>query len=367
MYHSIRQIFAGTKEIDEKIKYQLICVLIGSVHLFFTLFFLYCRLPVLTVYNVLVVLFYFSMVFVIAKKGSNKTVFVSVFVEILVHAVLATLLIGWNYGFITYTIPLLPMSFYMAYTIPDLKKSMVKIPLICSLIVMFIFFMTNGLITRYGSYYQDVTTDKVTHRVYMLNLLVVFLFIGTVAMLFSLEIRFMQYHLEEENFSLSRIANYDALTKLLNRRSMNIQLKQVLEEIESSDASESFCLIMADIDDFKKVNDTFGHSFGDAVLIEVAGVLQSNVREADRVCRWGGEEMLILLRGNMEVARSVAQRICTDMADTVIESGDNRISVTLTLGVSEYQKGESIRTMIETADQRLYRGKRGGKNCVVWN
>jgi diguanylate cyclase (GGDEF)-like protein len=191
------------------------------------------------------------------------------------------------------------------------------------------------------------------------------MFLCTVALLFSLEIRFMQRHLEEENISLSRMANFDALTHLMNRRSMNIQLKQVLDETEIM--GEDFCLIMADIDDFKKVNDTYGHSKGDEVLVEVARVLQSNVREQDKVCRWGGEEMLILLRSNMDIAKGVAQRICSDMSQTKIENGENPIYVTLTLGVSAYEKGITIRNMIETADQRMYRGKRSGKNCVVWN
>ena len=367
MIHRIRQILNGVKEIDEKIKYQFICVMIGSVHLLFMLFFLYCKLPVLFFYNVFVVLFYFIMTFVIARIGSNKAVFLSIFAEILIHAILATVLIGWDYGFVNYMVPLIPTSFYMAYTVPSMKKNMVSIPIICSAIVFIVFFGVNGFVTLNGPVYGNVTPEFVKHKVYLFNILVVFLFLWTVAMLFSLEIRYMQHHLEEENFSLSRMANYDALTKLLNRRSMNIQLKQVLDETENSEDDAAFCLIMTDIDDFKKVNDTYGHSFGDEVLVEVAGVLQSNVREEDRVCRWGGEEMLILLRNNMDVARSVAQRICSDMAATVIESGENKVNVTLTLGVSEYKKGESIRTMIETADQRLYRGKRSGKNCVVWN
>ena len=368
MYHSIRQVLTGTKALDEKIKYQFICLMIGSVHVLFTLFFLTSRLMFLTVYNILVVLFYFSMVFVIAKKGSSKAVFLSAYVEILVHAMLATVLVGWDYGFVSYMVPLIPMSFYMSYTIPDLKKYMLKIPLICSGLIIGIYFSTNGIVTMRGAYYPEVTSVQVMHKVYILNQLIVFLFLSMVAFLFSLEIRYMQYHLEEENVSLSRIANFDALTRLLNRRSMNIQLKQILEETESQgEESRPFCLIMTDIDDFKKVNDTYGHSFGDEVLVEVAAVLQSNVREQDRVCRWGGEEMLILLRSNMEVARGVAQRICTDMASTVISADGQEVSVTLTIGVAEYQKGETIRTMIETADQRMYRGKRSGKNCVVWN
>ncbi len=365
MIHSIRQVFAGTKEIDEKLKYQAISLMIGSVHLMFVLFFWTYHLTFLMTYNICIVLFYLTMVAMIAKKGASAWVFICIYLEILSHGVIATLLMGWDFGFINYNIPLIPMSFYMSYTIPTLKRRMLSIPLIASLVVLVGYFLTNGICFINGPVYKDVVPEHVMHIVFMLNMLAIFMFLCTVALLFSLEIRFMQRHLEEENISLSRMANFDALTHLMNRRSMNIQLKQVLDETEIM--GEDFCLIMADIDDFKKVNDTYGHSKGDEVLVEVARVLQSNVREQDKVCRWGGEEMLILLRSNMDIAKGVAQRICSDMSQTKIENGENPIYVTLTLGVSAYEKGITIRNMIETADQRMYRGKRSGKNCVVWN
>ncbi len=365
MIHTIRQVLNGTKEIGERFRYQFLCAMSGGVHIFFTLFFLYAHVTILTVYNAVAVLFYFTTVFLLGKIRCVGRIFLCVFLEILTHVILATLLVGWGYGFVNYLVPMLPMSFYIAFMIPSLKKYMLTIPAVCSAAILIVFLALDGFATMNGPIYGNVTSDSVMHKVYLINIVLVFLFLWAAAMLFSIEIRYMQRHLEEENLSLSRMANYDALTKLLNRRSMNILLKQAVEDFGEGD--DSFCLIMADIDDFKKVNDTYGHSFGDEVLIEVAGVLQSNVREGDRVCRWGGEEMLILIRSNMEVARNVAQRICSDMAATFVESGDKKVSVTLTLGVAEHKKGETIRASIETADQRLYRGKRAGKNCVIWN
>ena len=381
MLNTIRQILIGAEEINEKLKYQAIAFMIGTVHVIFMVTFFLNHFTVLAYYNVAIVLFYILMIFLIAKINRFSGVFLAVFIEILMHSAIATAYFGWSCGFMGYTIALIPMGFYITYTIKYLRSKL-YIPIIVSLVVFATYFAVYIAMVSTDSMYKQSINEFFAHNIYLFNQVMMLLFLLTASVMFSIEIRYMQYHLEAENVSLSRMANFDALTKLMNRRSMNIQLKQVLDEMEIasqnqdavSEEDNTFCLLMTDIDDFKKVNDTWGHPKGDEVLVEVARVLQSNVREADKVCRWGGEEMLVLVRSNMEVAKSVAQRICMDMAGTQIEVGDSSsddnttsqtISVTLTIGVSEYHPGDSIRSMIETADQRMYKGKRSGKNCVV--
>ncbi len=366
MIHTLRQILQGTKEMDEHRKYQGISLMFALVHFMFVIMFYCVGVRTLFYYNIGVVAFYLLLIFIIEHQKRYTLIFISAFVEILVHSSMASLMLGFSLGFMNYTVALVPMSFYIGYTLPYIKKKLL-VPLAFSLIVILTYFTVLFSYLKRGAYYADALSIKQQSVIFSFNSFLIFLFLGTVAFLFSVEVRFMQYHLEEENISLTKMANFDALTHLLNRRSMNIHLKQIMDEMELQEEDEPFCLIIADIDNFKKVNDTYGHSKGDEVLVEVANVLQSNVREMDKVCRWGGEEMLILLRSNMETARSVAQRICSDMAMTQIENGEDPISVTLTLGVSEYAPGETVRTLIETADQRLYRGKHSGKNCVVWN
>jgi diguanylate cyclase (GGDEF)-like protein len=123
---------------------------------------------------------------------------------------------------------------------------------------------------------------------------------------------------------------------------------------------------MADIDDFKKVNDTYGHECGDEILIIVSEIVSNNVREQDYVCRWGGEEMLVLLKTDKDTAVSVAERICKEVSENAVEYKGENVGVTLTLGVSQYQNGENIRTIIDRADKNLYYGKNHGKNQVVF-
>ncbi|MCM1496904.1 MAG: GGDEF domain-containing protein, partial [Clostridium sp.] len=194
---------------------------------------------------------------------------------------------------------------------------------------------------------------------YLFNTMITFVMLLTFSILFSLEIRYMQRQLEQENHTLGQMANYDPLTHLSNRRSMNNHLKSAVEQ------GELFCLVMADIDNFKKVNDTYGHECGDEILIRVSDIISGNIREQDHVCRWGGEEMLLLLKADLDNSRKVAERICKEVADSVVKYKDTDVRVTLTLGIAEYELGETIRSAIGRADKNLYYGKNNGKNQVV--
>ena len=124
---------------------------------------------------------------------------------------------------------------------------------------------------------------------------------------------------------------------------------------------------MTDIDFFKKFNDQYGHQAGDAVLRQVAKTLKKNVKKIDYVCRYGGEEMSIILRGaDFESAMAVAQRLCKAVAGTVCKLGDDLESnVTISLGVSTYpQHGKTPTEMIEYSDRGLYAAKEKGRNQV---
>ncbi|MBQ7479141.1 MAG: diguanylate cyclase [Selenomonadaceae bacterium] len=136
---------------------------------------------------------------------------------------------------------------------------------------------------------------------FMTNL--TFRIIGLVLMLLSINIitYFGGKFLVEE---LEKYVNYDTLTHLLNRRSMDNYLQAAKRHAETGKAT--FCLMLMDIDDFKKVNDTYGHDCGDEVLKYVAGVVSTDVRKNDNVFRWGGEEILVLLNADEEKAIAAA-------------------------------------------------------------
>jgi diguanylate cyclase (GGDEF)-like protein len=159
------------------------------------------------------------------------------------------------------------------------------------------------------------------------------------------------------------ISETDPLTGLLNRRSMLSRMTQIVAEAEQTRAS--FVLAMFDIDDFKKVNDTYGHVFGDVVLREIAARTVSILRVEDLLFRWGGEEFLVIIRNcDLVRGRGVAEKIRKVVAETPINDGITSVNVTVTIGICCYKKG-SIDSMIIEADEALYTGKRTGKNRVV--
>ena len=165
---------------------------------------------------------------------------------------------------------------------------------------------------------------------------------------------------------LERYANYDTLTHLLNRKSMDTYLDSAYSQ--ASKDNTPFCLLMIDIDNFKKVNDTYGHDCGDEVLRFVANTVSCGVKKQDNVFRWGGEEILILLRANKEQAIAAAERIREDIArEPVRYKGETDVPISVTIGVAPYTAGTTVQKMMEEADKNLYYGKRHGKNQVVCN
>lgn len=158
-------------------------------------------------------------------------------------------------------------------------------------------------------------------------------------------------------------ATSDPLTGLANRRSMDA----IITELEQS-RSLDVAVIMADIDHFKSINDRYGHNGGDIVLRKVAGAIAGCTRDSDHVARWGGEEFLIILPvGPASRVSEVAERIrrqVESMRFDELASGEAPLSVTLTLGIMRRSEGEPLQATIRKADERLYEGKRLGRNRV---
>lgn len=169
--------------------------------------------------------------------------------------------------------------------------------------------------------------------------------------------------LSNRNASLDEEASIDPLTGLVNRRTMELSLDKALEDAKKSGAL--FSLVMGDIDFFKRINDTYGHDCGDVSLVAVADILKTCVRDGDVVCRWGGEEFLLLVKGNRSVASNVAERIRARIENNVVEYGEHKITFTMTLGVSTYAPGYSLESLVTQADENLYYGKEHGRNQVV--
>lgn len=176
----------------------------------------------------------------------------------------------------------------------------------------------------------------------------------------------VKYLIKSRDFEQQyRLATTDGLTELYNHRYFQEQIRMQVEQ--SKRYNNNFSLIIIDIDFFKKFNDTFGHQSGDAVLRQVAQTLKKNVRATDIVCRYGGEEMSIILPNTgKDEAFSTAQKICERVASKKFKlAGDKETNVTISLGVSTFPyDGDNAPAIIEVADKRLYNAKNNGRNQV---
>lgn len=168
----------------------------------------------------------------------------------------------------------------------------------------------------------------------------------------------------EMSRSLELNTRIDLMSGLANRRDILGKIEQEFSRAHRH--QRTFSVILADLDDFKRVNDTYGFNFGDEVLVEIANVLKGCLRSEDVCARWGGEEFLLLLPETMnEGAESVAQKICQTVAMTEFRVNKPGIRVTISLGVSEYSQGQTTFECIARAEQALLTAKQAGKNQYV--
>lgn len=170
----------------------------------------------------------------------------------------------------------------------------------------------------------------------------------------------------ERTEHLSFKAFHDELTGLPNRSKFNEIVRAKLKRYEQHDIE--FSLIVGDIDNFKQLNDQYGHDFGDQVLKQVAQQLSDSVRRDDLVARWGGEEFVIVIDSNLKGARKLANYLVNKMAELEVERVPSNC-VSLSFGYASVKANETLEQLFERADQGLYQAKQTGKNraCSIEN
>jgi diguanylate cyclase (GGDEF)-like protein len=161
---------------------------------------------------------------------------------------------------------------------------------------------------------------------------------------------------------LMEVATIDVLTRIPNRRATQAFLEKELSRAQRNQSE--FSVLLIDIDNFKQVNDRWGHSVGDDVLVKTAGIFQSIVRKQDWIGRWGGEEFLMILPGSPYCdAESLAERVRSEIASSEYSYGVESFGITVSIGITCAKPSDQIDEILKKADQALYRAKRT-KNAV---
>ena len=182
----------------------------------------------------------------------------------------------------------------------------------------------------------------------------------------ELQIQTLIYNLKNKEEELKQLAATDSLSKLYNRR----YFSKISENIFAFSKRESnpLSLIMIDIDNFKKINDNFGHNTGDKVIIDISQKLLNTQRKSDIICRFGGEEFVVLLPNTkLEDAKNIAEKIRFILENNTLNINEVLdIKYTISSGVSnvDFSKDENIEAVLKRADEALYLAKNNGKNQV---
>lgn len=337
---------------------KVIAILLSLVHCIILTEMLYIGVKPMVVYNIFSILCYLIAVGFINKEHYNA-VFIATYFEIILHSFLATVFLGWESGFALYMIALVPVGFYMQYFISGDKYN-IKQPLLLSILDFVIFISCRAYsVDDISLNYKEM--ESVVHEgMYTFNAFCTFATLIGFSVIFIMELNRSHDELMQVNEKLGRMAKLDTLTGLFNRRGIQpfLDICQV--------SGRNFCIAMCDIDDFKHVNDSYGHDVGDEVIAKTAKTIRAGIKPDDHVCRWGGEEFVFLIdSAQISDGYTIADNIRRTIEKSPLEIFGKTIGFTVTIGVTEYQQGEAIEQTIVRADELMYSGKKNGKNVVI--
>lgn len=308
-------------------------------------------------FNILSVVVYIFC-FILCRLGHIKPVYVSVILEVTVYTVISTFYIGLRCGTYCFLFSIVPIIIYFG-------SSFVKGSNRWSIAVMLglNFAVFVALYVRFAGVEPVYDLDPGVKL-----FLVIF---SSFAMIFSTIFYNALYIyisenalsiLQMENKQLNTDAREDALTSLLNRRGF----LPLVEDLMKGDSGEAFCIAFCDLDNFKTVNDSYGHEAGDDVLKHVTMLIRRQLPEND-ICRWGGEEIVILLKGlNLDSAKVVMENVRKAVETTPTIFFNKQIFITVTIGLAQNDASyDSPEQIIKVADDRMYYGKQHGKNVLI--
>lgn len=331
---------------DRRYFTRYLLVVAGSVfiHVVLAAMFMMAKRPVLAGLNVGALVFYAIWFYLFTRRPVSGPMLVALYLDVVVHACIYNLLLGQQTAFFLYPFIITPVTFFLSTR--DLKKHN-------SLLASVALSMLSVLLMM-GTLAREPLEPFEEHSLVMQFFHVNVLLCALLLCIYTSE--FMTETLSTQK-SLSFHAENDPLTGLRNRYGFT-------KEVESLHGTQ-YCVVMGDIDDFKKINDHCGHNVGDAVLAKVGRVLLTGICREDAVCRWGGEEFLMVLRCEADNARATVERIRRKLAAMSVVHDGSPVNVTMTFGMADCLEAESFQELVRIADANLLRGKRSGKNCLM--
>lgn len=335
---------------NRSVVYLSFCLVI---HMALLSFFMYINLRPMVLLNIVGTMFYIFLL-VLHKETAHVAMLFTYF-EIIVFTVITTILLGLNSYFFIY---ILCAIFAMFFLSKDTGLFRYGYQLFGGAVLLILFF-TQKIYEPWFFEYKAI----IKPYLFMLscgNAIITFVSYFFFSFLFAMDVELFTQKLKENNEQLDYSASHDELTGLLNRRSM----RSIIQEMKGIRAGVVH-VAMLDIDNFKKVNDRYGHEAGDKTLQMVAQCLQESLQSM-YISRWGGEEFLVIdLEHSDEEFYSQISRFHKNIQKQQISAQNGRFYVTLTIGLWTGSDMHRIEHYILEADNLLYFGKREHKNSII--
>ena len=352
----IKKIFENTMHFLVHNSFMFTVAIMGFVHAVLLVLSLCADVSPLVNFNILSVVVYLFCI-ILCRTGHIIPVYTSVFLEVSIYSCVSVYFIGWGCGAYFFLFSIVPIVIYFGCLIFKGSKRFIIV-----LMLVLIFTTYVSLYVMFGDANPVYEVPEVIRKI--LTVFSTFAMFFAVIFYNAIYIYSSEYEmtsLEEKNEKLPVDAHADILTGLLNRRGF---LPIVEKLMKKGDAH--FCIAFCDIDNFKRINDSYGHDCGDEVLRRISSLFKKEMHGCD-ICRWGGEEIIILMRDyDFEVAKQKMEYVRKSVETTPTIFYNKHISVTITIGVEEYSEiYKEPEDLIRVADERMYYGKQHGKNIVI--
>ena len=322
------------------------------IHLLMLFLFSSLGIDLMSGISLLSICFYF-LAFSLAKSEKLSIYVYSVAIEILISMVFSVVCLGLTCNFQLFLIDAMFFIFAMDYMVLRKKnKNHIAILFCCVYAIALIL-----LYTIDGFYTPLYELAPVVSRSISISILSIAVILIIICMMYLLQF------MSSEEGAMEKQAQFDALTEIPNRFFMMAELRNIFE----ADNQGDYYLAMIDIDDFKKINDSFGHNVGDDALKILARTIVNKARGVElSYCRWGGEEFLLLGKCvNGEVPKNFLDELRVEINSKTFWTSKGSGRMTVTIGAGKYKVGQDYKEWINFVDKQLYVGKCTGKNKVV--
>ncbi len=340
-------------------QYMTLAISLCVTHFFLELMYIWLGCTPMVILNLVSIFSYIVSIIYLRRSKTVTTVWIIV-MEIYLHVVFACVFLGTECGFQLWLFGTLS-SVFLPFFIPELSREQKRQIGIFSIVIIATFMLLTALGNRgYLLTYYNVAPE-VARVMYYCN---AFLGFGSIMIYTGI----YNFRLAYKNLELQRAADHDYLTGIYNRQRIQKILDAELQREKEQPHENGLSVAIADIDYFKKINDTYGHHVGDDALKELTRIFSRNLDSGLIYGRWGGEEFLLIAPENMPYSEfaKMLEEIRKQAEVNELICGGNTVKFTISIGAATYENGMTVEKLVNLADDRLYNAKETGRNKIVY-